>query len=276
MEPRSTTQKISQFPILAMLMILIPLLLATGCTENPPEPAELHLEGTSWTLTEYVYNGTSRHVLPGTTVTLSFGEGGGISGSAGCNCYFGSYRLNDTTITIGQLGQTEMACLDLDTMDQEWRYLSLLSDAVLVTARDDTLSLADSRGNTILSFERMVPPEPKPLVGTNWTLNCFGTSASVSSVISGTTITAVFDSEGRVTGSAGCNQYFGSYTLEGDSLSIHTIGSTKMNCPGPGIMEQEATYLEYLGRVTGFGINGDSVSLRDEYRRTILVFTAEP
>jgi len=275
MEPRRKTHKISLYPMLVGLMILIPFLFAAGCTGNPPEPTELHLEGTKWVLAKYVYNGTSLDVLPNTTITLVLGEGGGISGSTGVNSYFGNYELAGRNIRIGQIGQTLIYCMDPGVMDQEWRYLSLLSDAAFVIAGEDTLGLTDTHGNLILVFKRMVPPEPKPLVGTNWTLNSFGTPTSVSSVIYGTTITAVFDKEGRVTGSAGCNQYFGSYSLDGNLLSIHTIGSTKMNCNGWGIMEQEATYLEYLDKVTEFRIYGDSLSLRDTYRRTLLLFTAE-
>lgn len=275
MEPLKKGQKISLITVLAGLMVLIPFLFAAGCTGNPPEPAEMNLDGTRWTLKEYVYEATSWHVLEGTTVTLLFSEGGSISGSAGCNHYFGSYELKGDTITIGQVGQTMMYCMGAGVMEQESRYLSLLSDAVSVTATNDTLSFADSHGFTILSFARFVPPAPEPFVGTNWTLNSFYTKNAVSSVIGGTTITAVFDNEGRVTGSAGCNHYFGSYILEGDSLSISTVGSTKMNCPGWGIMEQEATYLESLSKAGGFTINGKYMSLVDANGTTLLLFIAE-
>jgi heat shock protein HslJ len=168
-----------------------------------------------------------------------------------------------------------MACMEPGVMEQEYLYLSLLSDVVSVTAGSDTLSFQDSRGTTILSFDRMVPHEPEPLVGTNWTLASLHTEDAVSSVISGTTITAVFDDEGRVAGSAGCNRYFGPYTLEGDSLSIGELGTTRMYCPGPGIMEQEAGYLDTLSKAAGFMIEGSRMSLVNANGRTLLTFTAE-
>lgn len=276
MEPQKKTGGISLLPVLAGLMILIPFFLTTGCTENLPEPAEHRLEGIRWTLTEYVYNGASQHILPGTTVTLYFVKGGGISGKTGCNRYSGNYTLNGTTITIDQLGHTEMACPDSRVMDQESRYLSLLSDAVSLTVGNDSLSFSDSHGNTILAFEGGIPPESRPLVGTNWTLYSFYTPNAVTPVINGTTITLAFDNEGHFTGSAGCNQYIGSYTLTGVWLSLHTISSTKMNCNGPGIIEQEATYLAYLGNVTGRRTERDCLRLTCEERGTYLLFTAEP
>lgn len=274
MEPWRKKHKISLYPILVGLMILIPFLFAAGCTGNPPEPAELHLTGTEWTLMEYIYNSTHQQVIPGTTVTLSFREGGRISGSSGCNLYSGNYELEGSTITIEEVSYTLIGCLD-PVMRQEGRYLSLLSDAVSVTVGDDTLKFADTHGNTILSFKRMVPPEPEPLIGTNWTLKSFHTQDAVMSLISGTTITAVFDKEGRMTSSAGCNQYFGSYALDGDLLSLDTISSTKMYCQGLGIMPQEATYLESLRRVTGFTINGNRLSLVDTNGSTLLSFIAK-
>lgn len=276
MESRKKTRGISLLPVLAGLMVVIPFLLAAGCTENCPEPADHPLEGIRWELTEYVYNGTSQHILPGTTVTLYFVKGGGVSGQAGCNSYSGYYTLNDTTITIDHLGHTEMACPDSRVMDLERCYLSLLSDAVSLTVGNDTLSFADSHGNTILSFETGVLPEPVSFVGKNWTLYSFYTPDAVTPVINGTTITVVFENEGHFTGSAGCNQYYGSYTVTGVWLLLHNISSTRMNCPGPGIMEQEATYLEYLGNVTGRRTERDCLRLTDDDRRTYLLFTAEP
>jgi len=180
------TEKASILPVLAGLMVSISFIFVAGCTGNPPGSVELHLDGTKWTLTEYVHDGLPRQILPGTTVTLFFTDEGSIGGSAGCNSYFGSYELEGTRISIGSIGQTLMACMEPGVMEQEYLYLSLLSDVVSVTAGSDTLSFQDSRGTTILSFDRMVPHEPEPLVGTNWTLASLHTEDAVSSVISGT------------------------------------------------------------------------------------------
>jgi len=78
-----------------------------------------------------------------------------------------------------------------------------------------------------------------------------------------------------VTGSAGCNNYFGSYTQSGSTLSIGPLGSTRMNCPGQGIMQQENTCLASLGRTAGFTISGNRLSLADMQGATLLTFTKE-
>ena len=275
MEPLKKTGKFPLLPVLAGLMILIFLLVTAGCAGKSPVPSELPLNGTGWILTGYVSNGTSLHPLNGTLVTMVFSDPGHITGSAGCNHYFASYGIKGTTITIGQAGSTEMYCTGPGVMHQESTYLMMLGRASSVMAGNDTLTIADATGMTILSFARIIPPAPEPFVGTNWTLDSFSTADAVSSVTAGTTITAVFDENGSVTGSAGCNRYFASYNVTGTSLSIGATGSTMMYCTGPGVMQQESTYLTSLSRAAVFTITGDRLILADANSATILSFTKE-
>jgi heat shock protein HslJ len=204
---------------------------------------------------------------------MVFGEAGKITGSAGCNHYFASYEMKGTAVTIGQAGSTEMYCIAPGVMEQESTYLVLLGKAASVMVGDTSLLFTDAKGSTILSFARIVPPEPEPLVGTTWTLDSFYTADTVSSVIAGTTITAVFDKDGKVTGSAGCNRYFASYTVTGTSMSMGSAGSTAMYCTSPGVGQQESTYLASLGRAATFTITGDRLSLADKEGTTLLSFT---
>jgi heat shock protein HslJ len=273
MEPVKKTRKIPFLPLLVGLMILIPLIIAAGCTGKPPVSSDLRLNGTRWVLTDYVSYGTSRQALDGTTVTLEFSNDGRIAGSAGCNHYFAVYGMKSTAITIGPAGSTEMYCSATGVMDQESAYLALLQKASLVTAGNDRLAFADANGTTILSFTRIFPPAPEPLVGTNWTLDSVYSGDAVSSVIAGTTITAVFGEDGSVAGSAGCNHYFASYNVTGPTMSIGPAGSTKMYCTGPGVMQQESSFLASLSRAASFTITGNRLSLTDANSTTLLSFT---
>ncbi len=112
------TKNRSHLPVLAGLLMIIPILLAAGCTGNVPEPAGPGLDGTRWILTDYVTGGTSRPALEGTTVTLEFPDDKRITGSAGCNHYFSDYRMKGTTIAIGPAGRTEMYCTGPGVMEQ--------------------------------------------------------------------------------------------------------------------------------------------------------------
>lgn len=273
MEPLKKTGNLHLLPVLVSLMILITLLIAAGCTGKSPVPPGLPLDGTGWTLTGYVSNGTSLQPLNGIPVTMFFGDAGQITGSAGCNHYFARYDMKGTAVTIGQAGSTEMYCAAPGVMEQESTYLVLLGKVSSVTDGNTSLTFTDAKGNTILLFARIVPPAPEPLVGTNWTLDSLYMADAVSSIIAGTTITAVFDKDGKVTGSAGCNRYFASYTVTGTSMSIGSAGSTMMYCTSPGVGQQESTYLVSLGRAATFTITGDRLSLVDTKGTTLLSFT---
>lgn len=58
-------------------------------------------------------------------------------------------------------------------------------------------------------------------------------------------ITLEFLADGKLAGSAGCNRYGGSYTLQGIAFQTGALFSTKMACPEPA-MQQETAYLQAL------------------------------
>ena len=77
-----------------------------------------------------------------------------ISGSAGCNTYFGTYEVSDGEITIGDLAVTEMWCMEPEgVMDQEEAFLAALASVTGYRLAGEQLELLDGTGETILSFE---------------------------------------------------------------------------------------------------------------------------
>jgi heat shock protein HslJ len=93
-------------------------------------------------------------------------------------------------------------------------------------------------------------------------------------LIPGTSITASFVS-GRLTGNAGCNQYFSTYRTSGSSLTLGDIGSTKMYCTTPeGVAEQEAVYLSLLSRADTWSTDDGGLVIRDASGNAILAFTS--
>lgn len=69
--------------------------------------------------------------------------------------------------------------------------------------------------------------------------------------------------DNRFHGSGGVNRLMGGYTRDGDSLTFSQVASTMMAGP-PEAMAQEQTILAALGRVRGFTIAGDQLTLLDE------------
>jgi heat shock protein HslJ len=94
-------------------------------------------------------------VPPGSQVTLSFQQGGKISGNAGCNDYFGAYHVDGGLLSIGGLVATERYCLSpQNVMDLEGRYLSLLPESTRYNIDGDELTLSYYDERKLLVFRR--------------------------------------------------------------------------------------------------------------------------
>jgi heat shock protein HslJ len=92
------------------------------------------------------------------------------------------------------------------------------------------------------------PSSGDPLDGTAWTLFAY----SKNKPISGTAFTLEFNA-GELRGSAGCNSYFGSYQIEGETIKVLDLAWTEMACLNPeGLMEQERTLMAFLGAVARY------------------------
>jgi heat shock protein HslJ len=114
------------------------------------------------------------------------------------------------------------------------------------------------------------------LTSTNWTLQSYGNSTGdLLLVIPGTTVTAVFDRNGTVTGSGGCNRYRAPYSVRDFAISISLPSSTKILCNGTGVMEQESDYFTNLPKVVQFRINKTELVLYDKSGNPVLVYVKE-
>ncbi|MGI6502473.1 MAG: META domain-containing protein [Candidatus Methanoculleus thermohydrogenotrophicum] len=248
------------------------LLFFVQAEEVPPVP----LVGTEWALEAYTLEGDAiSSVIAGTTITAEFSPDGKIAGSAGCNRYFASYEVAGTAMTIGPAGSTKIYCGEPEgTMEQEARFMDLLANVSSYQIEGDRLVLLDEAGTGLLFFVQAEEVPPVPLVGTEWVLEGYSLEGdAISSVIAGTTITAEFSPDGKITGSAGCNRYGGQYLLDGTNLSISSLFSTLMYCAEPeGTMEQEARFMDLLANVSSYQIEGDRLVLLDEAGTGLLFF----
>lgn len=75
-------------------------------------------------------------------------------------------------------------------------------------------------------------------------------------VVDRSRMTLRFGDDGRISGRASCNSYFGTYTLTGERLVVSRIGATKMAC-APALMTQESKFLDVLGNVHHFSLSPD-------------------
>ncbi|MBN9059238.1 META domain-containing protein [Kaistia sp. MMO-174] len=97
-----------------------------------------------------------------------------------------------------------------------------------------------------------------PLKGTEWLAEDIGGSSVLDIVQS----TLVIEGGGRISGSGGCNRYFGTATVEGGKIKIGPLGATQMACV-PAQMEQERKFLDALGATKGFRLDDGKLILLD-------------
>ena len=82
--------------------------------------------------------------------------------------------------------------------------------------------------------------------------------------------TATFD-DGRLTGSTGCNRYTGPYSVEGETLQLGAVASTRMACVPPAdAVERE--FLAALEQVARWRSDLDGLVLMDDGDAELLGF----
>jgi len=91
----------------------------------------------------------------------------------------------------------------------------------------------------------------------------------------GVGISAQFSADGKVSGSAGCNRYSGTYTVSGNSISISSPMATTMMMCDEAVMEQESAYLKALGEAKTYAVRGDQLTLTGADKTSLAIYKAQ-
>jgi heat shock protein HslJ len=220
------------------------------------------LDGTSWTLTSYAANGSTVDVPTGVFVDANFdGATTTLSGSAGCNRYTTGYTVSGNVVTFGAIATTQMACIG-PVSDVESAYLTNLAESKTFTATSDALTIFDAKNAAILTY---AVAQPTSLVGTTWHATGINNGNNgVESVAAGSDPTAIYAEDGTVSGDAGCNQYNGPAVVDGASIKIGPLISTKRACADEAVSTQEINFLNALQNATTFESIAGHLELRDD------------
>ncbi len=82
----------------------------------------------------------------------------------------------------------------------------------------------------------------------------------------------IFTTDGRVSGSGGCNRYFGAVKVNGSKIHFDGIGVTKMMC-APDVMTQEGKFFDALNNAHSYSIGlGGKLHLSDEKGKALVQF----
>jgi heat shock protein HslJ len=215
-----------------------------------------NLADTSWVLDGYGDGLALTAVIPGIRVTLAFNPGlDGIGGNGGANHYGGNLNVHDGQLSVSELFQTDMWGLTPGVMEQEARYLELLSRSESWRVENGILTITGRDGQVLVfSADTQIAAPLASLAGTNWVLDSFDSGDTVSSVIAGTSISLSFNEDASMAvGNAGCNGYGGYTRITGSEITIRDIAQELvLRLDPPGIMEQEAKFLGLLAKAQSF------------------------
>lgn len=269
-----------------LLMLLIAVLAVSACsaqtTEQSPVPepsqstqppsAPASLIG-AWKLTAYGPAGAPTPAVEGVEAGLTFNEDGTVSGTSGCNGLGGDYTVEGDRITFGEFVSTLMAC-DAPIMEQEEAAHQVMTGTATYKIEGDTLTITNNDMVLVLArvdFATQEPSSPASLVGA-WKLTSLGTADAVSSALADQAAGLTFNEDGTLIGTSGCNEFGGSYTLEGDQITFMEIVSTLKLCDSP-IMNQEEAMQQVLTESADYQIDGNTLTITNNDR--VLVLTRE-
>ncbi|MEZ4515632.1 MAG: META domain-containing protein [Chloroflexota bacterium] len=238
------------------------------------ETTTFPLEGTRWILTSYLEaDGTTATALSNIEATATF-EGGTVSGKSSCNRYSAGYTVKGDMLIVSEgMRSTLMACSPA-ILHQEQQFQTNLRSAATYEINGNVLTISDTTDRVVLTMEA---DTPIPLATTTWVARNYNNGKqAVVSVLTDTKITALFNEDGRLGGSAGCNNYTAGYEIEDDKITIAAPAATRKMCIQPeGIMEQESLYLQALVTAATFRIDGQILELRTDTGALVASFQAE-
>lgn len=179
------------------------------------------------------------------------------SAITGCNNLMGGFELkapNKIKFTRGM--STMMAC---DNMEVEHGLSRILTHISTYKVSNDTLSFLDAKKVIKAQFE-LKKEDNSALLKGKWELDYIGfTNKSPEELYTAKKPTLEFNpKEETLVGNGSCNNYSGTYKIDGHKLKFGAIASTKMACPS---LEGEALYLRNLERITSFSVDANQLTL---------------
>jgi heat shock protein HslJ len=234
-----------------MAVLLGAALGACSSVQQNAEPPSL--DGTAWVLSDL----PGRTLLAGQPATLQF-QAGKAMGADGCNRYTAPYTSKGGALEVSPGAMTRMACPE-DRMQQADAFMAALTGAKRYRVGSGKLELLGADGAVLATLAKQL----RELAGTSWKATGINNGkGGVVSVASGSTVSMTFGTDGRASGSAGCNSFTASYTADGSSLRFGPAAVTRKMCADGKVMEQEAAFLKALETVTTSRVEADKLELR--------------
>lgn len=241
---------------------------ANGTEIVAMRPADVKLSGTSWKVEGI--GGVA--VVSGSEPSITFTSDGQINGTTGCNRFFGGYAQDGKTVSFTGVGMTKMACLADGVMQQESAFAAILSGAAAASLDGaGKLTVMGEKGAGFVAVPVLAdaaPADPAVLQGAAWIVE----DINRGGVIDNARLTLTFGADGRVSGSGGCNNFSGTYSVDGSKLTLSPLAMTRRACVAPALSAQESRYTTALNGELTWSITGDGALelVGDGGRRVLL------
>ncbi|WOF17137.1 META domain-containing protein [Methanoplanus sp. FWC-SCC4] len=115
--------------------------------------------------------------------------------------------------------------------------------------------------------------EQDTIFGHTWVLKSLYDNETEEMLSTGNvSATLVLGEDKKISGNAGCNNFFGEYTLENNSFKTGVLGTTLMACFDEETALVESIFLKNLDKASSIKLAGDKLAILDESGKEILVF----
>lgn len=192
------------------------------------------------------------------TMTIELAEKR-IFGNGGCNNYTGGFTFEKGIFSAPNLASTMMMCGE---ENQEGQFHAVLGQSNKVSIVQGMLQFQNN-GKIVAEFERGI--DTSLLMGL-WTLESIA-GGDVKTLFADQVPTIEFDlAESRFSGNAGCNRYNAIYKIEGTTIMVGPVITTRMACP---FMKGESIYTQIITGSSTLEVNSKKVTFSKDGETTL-------
>lgn len=229
------------------ILVILLVLVAVVPLAHAQNDANAELVGTTWQWVGTVDGSVTVPNPDAYTLTLKADET--FNAEADCNVAGGGYVLDGDMLTL-EVGPVTLALCPPESLSEA--YIGNLQAVVSYELVDHNLQLTLADGAELL----FVAVEPLELVGTTW--QWIGRMDASVLVSDPTVYTLTLNDDGSYSVVADCNNAGGSYTLDGDALTLEAGPATMALCPPESLSED---YLAALLAVQRYEITEGELRL---------------
>lgn len=211
------------------------------------------LNGKKYVLTAFDMDGILTRDIGQTRAFITFDlNENRVNGNDGCNSFFRYAEFNNSKISLGGLGSTDMACPN----NKVWEYLpKLLNKIDRYSVKNNILKFYSGKKQIL---EYVLQEESAEIDNRKFGLTSISEN-DVWKTVSDTKAYITFNkAESKVYGNDGCNTFSGNMILSGANISFSDFISTKIACDNGRL---DRTIYDNLKQVNNFKISTGNLKL---------------